>query len=133
MQKTTELSAEAVGRRITLVAENWSFNKANYGNVEYWRAAKDGWITVLDWQDPSEEAAINKAWERRQEVIDAQAIVMRWMKDNPNNAGISFDDIECKFIATYQDKVKGISILKEAKGDSPLLAVERWIELYQDK
>lgn len=127
MERTQELSAEAVGRRIYLVAEGWSFNKANYGDVEYWRAAKDGWISVLDWQDPSEEGAINKAWERRQEVIDAQAVIMRWMRQYPENAGIVYDPIDCKFIASLF--IKGAEP-KEAKGHSPLLAVERWLELW---
>lgn len=127
MQTTQELSAEAVGRKITLIHEGWSFNKANYGDAEYWRVAKDGWISVLDWQDPSEEGAINKAWERRQEVIDAQRLIMNWYRRYPQNAGIVYDDIDCKFIATLF--IKGAEP-KEAKGDSPLLAVERWLELW---
>lgn len=127
MDNIAGLSAEIAQRKVILAHEGWSFSKANYGNLEYWRAAKDGWVSVLDWQNPSEEDAIKKAWERRQEVIDAQATVMHWMKRYPNYAGITYDDIDDKYIATLF--VKGAEP-KEAKGNSPLLAVERWLELW---
>lgn len=114
-------------KKAILQSEGWSFSHANYGGTVYFRVAKDGWISVLDWKQPGEEAAIEKAWQRRQELIDAGAKIADWMKRFPNYAGIVWDDIECKFVATLFIKKQQP---KEAKGDSPLLAVERWLELW---
>lgn len=122
-------------RKAILVNLGWGFPPNDrLGNVTHYVACSpNGWISTIEPDSTSEECVVLKAWGFHQALIRTTGdIVESWYTQHGEKCGILFDTESHKFIASYIDKVKGFSVIKEASGNSPTEAVMAWNTLWRN-
>lgn len=122
-------------KKIILSSFGWGFPVDGvFGNVCYYRAiSPNGWLSVIERDSTDERNTIERAWALHQQLVNITGdIVTDWYKEHGERVGLLYDPEKKQFTASFQDKVRGISVIKEATGDSPTEAVMVWNSRYRN-